>query len=63
MELRKKAEKVNIDLVIIPGGIMSWLKVLNIITNSFLKITLTATEYMITRWRSHLYCNTTRKNK
>lgn len=39
---KKKEEKFNTDLVIIPGGMMSWVEVLIVTTNSFSKITLKA---------------------
>lgn len=43
MKLLKKKRKKNLThLVIIPGGMMSWVEVLIVTTNSFSKITLKA---------------------
>ena len=60
LRAKKKKEKFYIDLEIIPGHMIPSLKVLNVITNSFLKTTLKAASYMITLWRSYLYCNKTK---
>ena len=62
--LRKKnRKKFNIDLEIIPRHMIPRLKVLNVITNSFLKITLKAASHKITLWSSYLYYNKARKHK